>query len=314
MIVLVVGRQGQLARSLAEAPQPAGMRMIVASRPELDLLQPDSVAHTFDDVSFDVVINAAAYTAVDKAESETELAFAVNSEGPRHLAAACALRGIPLVHVSTDYVYDGTKAEPYVESDPVNPISAYGRSKLAGELNLIEANPRHIILRTAWMHAPYGTNFVRTMLRLGATRPEIGVVDDQHGNPTYAPHLAAAILAVVTEIANLGASNGPWGVYHAVSSGETTWFGMAQEIFRCSEGYGHLSPKLHSITTSDYATPASRPANSRLDTSKLAQTFGVRLPSWRDGIADCVRRLNEAADGRMHEGTGAPRDALTGDG
>ncbi len=296
MRLLVVGAQGQLARALAEAPAPAGFEVIRRGRPALDLLRPDSIASAIEQENPDFVVNAAAYTAVDKAESEPALAFAVNSEGVGCLAEAAAARGLPVIHVSTDYVYDGTKREAYVETDSLNPVSVYGRSKLAGEQRLAACNPRHIILRTAWVHAPYGTNFVRTMLRLGATRTEIAVVNDQRGNPTYAPHLADAILRIVAELGRRGDGSGPWGVYHAASAGEATWFEVAREVFRCSGGPG--VPKLYPISTAEYPTPATRPANSCLDTRKLARTFGVCLPHWKSGIAECVARLVETAAGR----------------
>jgi dTDP-4-dehydrorhamnose reductase len=293
MIVLVIGHQGQLARSLDELVPPAGVQLVARGRPSLDLQQRESIVANLDQVGPDLVINAAAYTAVDKAESEPDIAFAVNAEGPGHLAQACAERDIPVIHISTDYVYDGTKASAYVETDPVNPINAYGRSKLAGEQRLAEANPRHIILRTAWVHSPFGTNIVKTMLRLGATRPEINVVNDQHGNPTYAPHLAQAILEVGLQMAGAGADDPRWGVYHAVATGDTTWYGVAREIFAHAGNGQRLTAILKPIATAGYPTPAKRPANSRLDTSKLSRTFGVILPSWTDGIAACIRRIAE---------------------
>jgi dTDP-4-dehydrorhamnose reductase len=297
MIVLVIGQQGQLARSLAEREPPSGMRVVTLGRPQVDLLKPESLVQALGAIHPDIVVNAAAYTAVDKAETEPELAFAVNADGPAHLALACAARDIPIIHVSTDYVFDGSKAAPYVESDAVNAISAYGRSKLAGEQKLARANARHIILRTAWVHSPFGTNFVKTMLRLGATRPEIGVVDDQYGNPTYAPHLAAAILSVATLITHAAADDPRWGMYHAVGSGDATWFGLAQEVFACAGAFGLSPPELRPITSADYPTPAARPANSRLDTARLTRTFGTAFPPWADGVADCVRRLAEATNG-----------------
>jgi dTDP-4-dehydrorhamnose reductase len=290
MIVLVVGRKGQLARAFVEARSAAGIRVVTVGRPELDLLRPEGIAQALDRVAPDIVVNTAGYTAVDRAERESKLAFAVNSEGVGCLAAACAVRGAPIIHLSTDYVYDGTKHGPYVEGDAVNPVSVYGRSKLAGEQNLAAANPRHIILRTAWVYAPFGTNFVRTMLRVAATRKEIAVVNDQHGNPTYAPHLVKAIISIIEKLG--GEHTSPWGVYHSAGTGETTWFGFAQEIFRCHQGWDRESPIVRPISTAEYSTPASRPPNSQLNTDKLARTFGVRLPLWQDGVAECVQRLN----------------------
>jgi dTDP-4-dehydrorhamnose reductase len=301
MIMLVIGRDGQLARSLAELRPGGDLKIVTVGRPVVDLLHPDSLMPAIDHVRPDVVVNAAAYTAVDKAESETELAYAVNGEGPGHVGAACAERGVPVIHLSTDYVYDGAKPTPYVESDPVSPINAYGRSKLAGEQKLAAANPRHIILRTAWVHAPFGHNFVKTMLRLGATRPELSVVDDQRGNPTYAPHLAAAVAAIAPQIRSAPANDTRWGIYHAVGGGETTWFGLAREVFACAEGT-LPTPRLKAISTAEYPTPAGRPANSRLDTAKLEQTFGVTLPPWTDGVAACVAVIAAADGGSLQRG------------
>jgi dTDP-4-dehydrorhamnose reductase len=292
MIVLVVGGQGQLGRSLAEARSPAGVRVITVGRPELDLLRPESIGQTLDRLAPNVVVNTAAYTAVDKAETESDLAFAVNDHGVRRLAADCASRNTPIIHLSTDYVYDGSKQSPYVESDAVNPLSVYGRSKRAGELSVAAENPRHIILRTSWLYAPFGANFVRTMLHLAATRREIGVVDDQHGNPTYAPHLAEAILTIIEKISGERLFAFPWGIYHAAGTGETTWFGFAQAIFRCYQALGYNIPLVRPITTAEYPRPVARPANSRLNTEKLAQSFGVRLPPWPKGLAECLQRLS----------------------
>lgn len=294
MIVLVVGEHGQLAQSLSELSAEE-VRIVTMGRPLLDLLQPDSIVRALEAITPDIVVNAAAYTAVDKSETEPGMAFAVNANGPGLLALEFAKRGTPLIHVSTDYVYDGAKPTAYVEDDPVNPINVYGRSKLAGEQRVAAANPRHLILRTAWVHSPFGNNFVKTMLRLASTRPEIGVVDDQLGSPTYAPHLARSIVEIITQIAEADAEDARWGIYNATNSGETSWFGLAHEVFKDTFSDGRAAPQLNPITSAQYPTPATRPANSRLDTTKLGRTFGIKLPPWALGVAECVQRITNSS-------------------
>jgi dTDP-4-dehydrorhamnose reductase len=207
------------------------------------------------------------------------------------LAVICGERHIPIIHLSTDYVYNGGKKIPYVETDPTSPLGMYGHSKLEGERAVIAANPRHIILRTAWVYSPFGNNFVKTMLRLAENRDEISVVNDQVGNPTYAPHLAMAILKLVPQIMELEQTSEMWGIYHASAMGEASWYDFACEIFRKSAQYGGPAAKVQPIGTKDYPTPVRRPVNSRLDCSKLNETFGIHLPDWHEGTADCVERL-----------------------
>lgn len=196
------------------------------------------------------------------------------------LAENCARLDIPLIHISTDYVYDGGKKSPYVETDPTSPLGMYGHSKLEGDRDVIAANSQHIILRTAWVYSPFGHNFVKTMLRLGQTRDELSVVDDQQGSPSYAPHIAASIMQL-------------WGIYHMAGGGDTTWCRFAREIFAQSRRLGGPSAKVSPISTAQYATPAKCPANSSLDCSKLNETFGISLPDWHKGTAECVERLLE---------------------
>jgi dTDP-4-dehydrorhamnose reductase len=291
MRILVTGWHGQLATALAEAGAHGPVRIILAGRPQLDLADQASIRTTLDLVRPDIVINAAAYTAVDKAESEPVFAHAVNADGAAHVAEACAALAVPLIHISTDYVCAGDGARPYLEDDPTGPVSVYGATKLAGELAIAATLPRHVILRTAWVHSPWGHNFVKTMLRLGATRPSLTVVDDQTGCPTYAPHLAQACLAIAARVVNEPMGSPLWGTYHAVGGGETTWCGFAREIFRLAADHGAAPVNVAPITTADYPTPARRPANSRLDTTKLATAFDIRLPDWHDGAAQCVARL-----------------------
>ena len=291
MRMLVTGTSGQLAQSLIEVGLAVGIDVFALRRPQLDLTIPGTIRSALADARPDLVVNAAAYTAVDKAESEPDLALAVNATGAGELAAHCERLAIPLIHISTDYVFDGAKPAPYAEADPTGPINAYGRSKLAGELAVAAACSRHIIVRTSWVYSPFGTNFVRTMLRLAQSRPELGVVDDQRGCPTYAPHLAEAITHMAQRLQTRSAAAPPWGIYHAAGSGETTWCEFAREIFRISAPGGGATPNVKAIATADFPTPARRPANSRLDCGLLERTFGVRLPDWREGTRNCVARL-----------------------
>jgi dTDP-4-dehydrorhamnose reductase len=295
--VLVIGREGQLARSLVEAADTPGVQVVSVGRPDVDLVDEKSVAAMVAGERPDVVVNAASYTAVDKAEAEPEIARAVNSLGAEYVARACAANSIPLIHISTDYVFDGMKDGAYREDDRTGPINAYGDSKLEGECRVAEACERHLILRTAWVHSPWGANFVKTMLRLAADRPAIGVVDDQRGSPTYAPHLARTVLAVAARVAADRAAT-DWGIYHAVGGGETTWFGFAREIFRLAAEHGLPAADVVAIATSAFPTPARRPANSRLNCDKLRRLFGLELPDWRVGVRDCVARLSASTPGR----------------
>jgi dTDP-4-dehydrorhamnose reductase len=295
MKILVAGAQGQLARALAEAARRHGSHQVVAlGRPQLDLLDHATIAKAMADLEPDLLVNAAAYTAVDKAESDMETAFAVNRDGAGALAAAARASDIPITHVSTDYVFDGRKIGAYVETDATNPLGVYAKSKLEGELAVASANPRHLILRTAWLYAPYGANFLRTMLRLARERPELRVVDDQHGQPTYVPHLAEAILAIAKALSNKQ-GQGRWGTYHIAAGGETTWHGFAGAIVRAGARLGTPQVPVIPITTAEYPTLATRPANSRLDCSKLERTFGVRLPHWQQGLAACIAEIEKPA-------------------
>jgi dTDP-4-dehydrorhamnose reductase len=296
MRILVAGATGQLAQALIEAgARRAGRELTALGRPALDLQAPPSLARAIAAVRPHVVVNAAAYTAVDRAESQPELAFAINRDGAAALAQAAADHGLPIVHISTDYVFDGHKPGSYVETDATAPQGVYGRSKLAGEEQVAAANPRSVILRTAWLHSPFGANFVRTMLRLGAERPELTVVADQWGNPTYAPHLAEAILALLPRLVEARHCDGLWGVYHAAGQGDTTWHGLAQEIIAAAAMHGRPRVPIRAITTEEYPTPARRPPNSRLSCAKLARVFGITLPPWEDGARQCVERLRAAA-------------------
>ena len=296
MKLLVIGSTGQLARCLAEKNGSA-VEVVTAGRPEVDLKEPDSVRRAIERHSPAVVVNAAAYTAVDRAESEPNEAFDVNARGAGLIAQCCEAAGAPLIHISTDYVFDGSSSRAYVETDSANPLSVYGRSKLAGEEEVVAGTARHVILRTSWVFSPFGSNFVKTMLRLAETRDEIAVVDDQIGVPTYAPDLADVVLAVATRLPAAAIGSDVFGVFHAAGSGEVTWCGFAREIFRLEAAAGRKAPHVKPIPTSAYPTPARRPANSRLDCSRLDHVVGLRLPPWPDGLARCLERL--ARDGRL---------------
>jgi len=292
MRLLIAGWQGQVARALVEAaPACPDVKACAVGRAALDICSARSIERALSDINPTLVINSAAYTAVDQAETEVERAYALNRDGARMLAQASARRRIPIIHISTDYVYGGDKHDAYIEDDPTEPVTVYGQSKLEGENAVREANPKHVILRTAWVFSPSGRNFVKTMLSNAAERERVSVVNDQRGNPTYAPHLVEAILDLARKLGVATDSEPPWGVYHAAGSGTTTWCKMAVEVFRCSAELGGPTAAVDPITSLDYPTRAHRPANSLLDCSKLDRTFGIRLPAWQDGVAQCVERL-----------------------
>ena len=291
MKVLVIGNHGQLARALVESASSRDTSVVAMGRPKLDLLRPTTIAHAIEEIAPDVVVNTAAYTAVDKAEVEPGIAFATNAEGASFVAEACAQRDTPLIHMSTDYVFNGVLTRPYREDDQPAPLSVYGQSKLEGERHVADVCQRHVILRTAWVYSPFGNNFLKTMLRLADNQSEIGVVDDQFGSPTYAPHLAEGILAIATRILSAPGSDHRWGVYHIAGAGEATWCLLAREIFAQSKSLGGPVAQVRPLRTAENPKPARRPANSRFDCLKCATIFGVSLPEWRIGVAECVRRL-----------------------
>ena len=299
MRLLIAGWQGQVARALVEiAPAAPDITALAVGRPALDLCEPASITRAMTDFKPDVIVNTAAYTAVDLAEREPDAAFALNRDGARLLAEAAAKRGAALIHLSSDYVFDGAKSEPYVETDATAPLNVFGRSKLAGEDAVRLAAPRHVILRTSWVYSATGRNFVRTMLAkaqdVGLAGAPLRVVDDQAGSPTYAPHLAEAVLAVGRRIAGLdGRDEGRdlWGTYHAAGTGYASWCGLAREVFAASARTGGASASVTPIASADYPTLAARPLNARLDCSKLARMFAIRLPPWESGVHACVQRL-----------------------
>lgn len=292
MRILVIGAEGQVARALREAAARApDLTLACAARPGTDLTRPDSLAAAMAAFAPDVVVNPAAYTAVDRAESEPDLAFAVNRDGAGSAARAAAAMGAPIIHLSTDYVFDGLKATPYVERDPPAPQGVYGRSKLAGEQAVAASGARHVILRTAWLYAPYGANFVRTMLRLAGERDRLAVVDDQVGCPTYAPDLARAILAIARQIAGDGWRAAHAGVTHAAGPEAMSWRRFAERIVDGAARRGGRRVPVRAIATADYPTAATRPANSRLACERLATVFGVRMAPFQGSLDDCLDRL-----------------------
>lgn len=288
MKILVTGRDGQVAQSLAE--RHGGHELVFVGRPELDLADPASIERTVAAVNPALVISAAAYTAVDKAEDEPELAMAVNGEGPGVLARAAAKLGAPVIHLSTDYVFDGSLDRLWREDDTVAPLGVYGATKLAGEQAIAASGATYAILRTAWVYSPFGANFVKTMLRLAETRDALNVVEDQHGCPTSALDIADGIMAVV---AGLQGGRGANAIYHLAGTGETHWADFARAIFAESAVRGGPFAEVAGIPSSDYPTRATRPANSRLDCTRLAETFGYRAPRWQDSLGVVMDRLIE---------------------
>ena len=296
--VLVIGREGQLARELARARWPDHWSTTFAGRPELDLRFPDRAAAAVVASAPDLVVNAAAYTNVDLAESEPDLARLINATGPAAVAAACAKIGAPLVSISTDYVFDGTKPGPYLEDDAVHPLGAYGRSKAEGEALIREALAEHLILRTSWVFSPFGTNFVRTMMRLGDERAALRIVMDQRGCPTGAADLAGAVVSLCAAVA---AGQRRFGTYHVANTGATSWYDMARAIFGGLAARGERVPQLVPIASAEYPTKAARPANSVLDCGRLRSTFGITLRPWQDALEECVSELTK----HKHHSAGA---------
>ncbi|MNI12557.1 dTDP-4-dehydrorhamnose reductase [compost metagenome] len=285
MKVLINGRNGQVSHELQRRLGAVG-ELIVLGRDQLDLAQPDQIRRQVQNVRPDLIINAAAHTAVDLAESEPQAAFAINAIAPGILAEEALALDIPLIHYSTDYVFDGLKAAPYNEDDTPNPLGVYGKSKLAGEQAIKDVQGRHLILRTSWVYSTHGRNFLLTMQRLLQEKPELRVVADQIGAPTWAGTIANSTLALIerwraNEVAN-------WGTYHLSAQGETSWFGFAQAIGEALRQQGKPCAALLPIPSSDYPTPAARPLNSRLDCSRLQRDWGVSQPDWQTALRECL--------------------------
>ncbi len=283
---MATGGTGQLATALATA-RPDGVQVV--GRPAFDFDRPGTIADTLQAVRPALVVNAAAWTAVDAAETAREAADRANHIGPSVLARHCAALRIPLIHISTDYVFDGSKRAPYVETDPTNPTGVYGATKLAGEEAVRAADPGAVILRTSWVYARLGKNFVLTMLAAGRRLKQLRVVADQLGCPTNADDLARAVLGVSERLLSAGdAAHGLGGIYHAAGGGETSWHGFAQAIFEAARPLGWPQPDIEAIATRDWPTPAKRPLDSRLDCGRLDAVFGIRLPHWRSSLGPAV--------------------------
>ena len=290
--VLVVGREGQVASALAEALPRAGIATSTIARPQIDLMRPDSAAAAIRTHAPTLVINAAAYTAVDKAEDEPELARTMNAVAPGVMAAAAADVGAAFVHLSTDYVFDGTKQSPYVESDLPHPLGVYGATKLEGEQAVVAANNRAVVIRTAWVCSPTGNNFLKTMLRLAAERPALRVVADQWGSPTFAADIAAALARICERLhAQPPPAAEHFGVFHLTNEGITTWHGFASAIMAASARRGGAAVPVEPITTAEYPTRAVRPAYGKLSTEKLARVYGIHLPHWETSLERTIDAL-----------------------
>src|SRR6202047_3041475 len=291
MRIAVTGKQGQVVSALIEVGPKLGVEVLPVGRPELDLLSPETVLPALANLRPNLIVNAAAYTAVDQAEKEPEVAMAVNASGAMAIADAARTLSVPLVHLSTDYVFDGSKSTPYTEQDRVAPANVYGASKLAGEQAVTAATRDHVIVRTAWVYSLYGKNFVRTMLTLAQNRDEVSVVADQYGCPTYAHDIAVGVVAICRNLLDRPQSEQLRGIFHLACAGETTWSGFASAIFESSRLLGKRVPKVTPITSAEYSTPAHRPANSRLGCSKLERVHNITLPAWRTSLMACLERL-----------------------
>jgi dTDP-4-dehydrorhamnose reductase len=290
MRLLLLGGTGQVGEEFRSLAMPDDVEVVAPSRGALDLEDADAVAKAIAAEPWSAVINAAAYTEVDRAESEQAVAFAVNAGAPSRLAVETGRRGIPLVHISTDYVFDGTKGTPYNEQDKVAPLNVYGCSKLAGEQGVRAANPRHVVLRTSWAYSPYRKNFVKTILRLAAERDRLTIVADQRGCPTAARDIAQACLDIAIRCAS-EPERAPYGVYHFTGAGEATWFELAAAIVDLSAGRRARSPQVVPIRTCEYPTPAARPSDTRLDCAAVVREFGVALRPWREALEETINRL-----------------------
>ena len=291
MRIAVTGRFGQIAQSLVERGPNSNMEVLTLARPAIDLARPSDLTDVLGALRPQAVVSAAAYTAVDLAESEPALAYQINANGAEALARAAARLQIPIVHLSTDYVFDGTLDRPYCEEDAPRPINVYGSSKLRGEQLVAAANSNHAILRTAWVYSPFGKNFARTMLSLAGSRDEISVVSDQRGAPSSAFDIADGIFKVLCNLIARPDDAAIRGVFHMTGGGDTNWAEFATAIFAASATNNGPFSQVRSIASSDYPTQARRPANSRLDNTKLARSHGVRLPLWRDSIPETIARI-----------------------
>jgi dTDP-4-dehydrorhamnose reductase len=293
--LLVIGAKGQLGRELGDEASRQNNALVAIGREELDITQAEAVRRLVGEVLPRAIINCAAYTAVDKAESDIDAAHAINALGPEYLARAAAAHDIPFLHVSTDYVFDGRKSSAYGEDDPVAPLGIYGRTKEEGERRVRDAHPKHILLRTSWVYGVYGNNFLKTMLRLSRERDELRVVADQRGCPTATIDIARALLAAES---TASAGQAQWGTYHFAGRGVTTWHGFAHEIVRTAARAGGRSVPVIPIDTKDFPTPAKRPAHSELDSARFVAAFGYKSPPWQERTREVVEALLVPAEAR----------------
>ena len=290
MTILVTGAKGQVGRELVDRGRRCGLKIAAVDIDEVDIAAAADVARTIGRMDLEMVVNAAAYTAVDAAEAEPEKAFAVNRDGAANLSDICSVKQIPLIHISTDYVYDGTKNDPYLESDLMSPQGVYAESKAQGDAAVAERLKAHIILRTAWVYSVHGHNFVKTMLRLFREQPTVSVVDDQYGSPTYASDIADAILHVIGRIQKQKGAD--WGIYHYTGQGTTSWYGFAKKVYALATPLdAFLLKELKPIDSAAYPTPVRRPANSVLDCSKIKAAFGITTVPWEESLHRMLHRL-----------------------
>jgi dTDP-4-dehydrorhamnose reductase len=290
MKVLITGANGQLGRELVRLGQRFDFEVRSFSRQQLDITNKNQIEQIFPRISPSVVINAAAYTQVDRAENESDLAYAANKDGPAYLARYCDANHLTLIHISTDYVFDGTKGRPYQESDPIAPLGVYGQSKAQGETAIRSILPNHIIVRTSWLYGVYGNNFVKTILKLATEKKTLRVVSDQFGSPTSAADLANTVLRIARKIS--ASEKIDWGTYHYCCKGITTWHALAEKIIELATPYATLKARhVEAITTAEWPTPAKRPPYSVLDCSRLKRRFGIEPEAWQQSLKRTIDRI-----------------------
>ena len=289
--IFIAGEHGQVAQALGRAYKLRGDHVALVGRSTISVTDEPHLLSAVKAFNPDLVVNAAGYTAVDKAEDDKEAAFAINRDGAGFVAAAAKTAGVPVIHLSTDYVFDGRKQAPYLETDSTNPLNVYGESKLAGEIAVASCSSNYVILRTSWVCSPIGHNFVKTMLRLARDRDEVAVVDDQWGCPTFAADLAAVIISIGDKLASADDRSRCCGIYHASGAGETTWYRFAREIMAQSAAKGGPACRVRAIVSSEYPTRAKRPAYSCLDCSKIKRVFDISPPRWQISLQACLDLL-----------------------
>lgn len=291
MTVLITGKNGQIASCLEEVARELEIDCVALSRQELDLTNIKSIEASLKPIKPSIVVNTAGFTDVEGAEKSDQHTLSVNSTGAGNLALICHQNNIPIIHLSTDYVYDGEQRKPYLETDDTNPVNKYGRSKLAGERLVIANNPRHIILRTAWVYSPFGKNFVKTMLNQAIVKHQVKVVNDQYGCPTYGLDLAEGIFKIIKAIRLHEGDKFPWGIYNMVNEGIASWLSVTYEVYDRSEALNGAVAKIYPVMTVDTIQKVKRPPNTSLNTDKLKNTFNFSLPEWKSGVFQCVTKL-----------------------